>query len=430
MTLFILLVVTIILISITYRLGKSFHLGVSIHLHLKRELKQVRKKLSFWKDHPAKQFEVLQPIYRRVSYAAFRHNNRQTVRIEKKVNDELNLLIKNKVTSFYASCLLVLKGIVVLIGLFFSLGSTFSVYEEYQITSFEVDAKPIIQSVTGVGQAFNQWFTSIEWESESEVEATQEITLPKNSKGMNPQESQYTLPEQIMDVTDLGKALAYHMNRQEKHFSIQYVGDTADFGQTIDEAWNWLEVHEPYIFSMYEDANSQYTDYDYYVDYELAVEYEITRKQAQQVREKVNQIVRRIPENWSDEKKVRYVNDYVVRHTAYNLKSKNSPYTPYSILMDREGVCDGYALTTLLLLEAAKVDVRYVVGKATGELHAWNMVKLNGNWYHLDTTWNDPVPNRPDEVQDDYLLVSDATLREDHTWDSDKYPITNKTDFK
>ena len=172
MTLFILLVVTIILISITYRLGKSFHLGVSIHLHLKRELKQVRKKLSFWKDHPAKQFEVLQPIYRRVSYAAFRHNNRQTVRIEKKVNDELNLLIKNKVTSFYASCLLVLKGIVVLIGLFFSLGSTFSVYEEYQITSFEVDAKPIIQSVTGLGQAFNQWFTSIEWESESEVEAT------------------------------------------------------------------------------------------------------------------------------------------------------------------------------------------------------------------------------------------------------------------
>lgn len=429
MTLCILVVVTIILISITYRLGKSFHLGVSIHLHLKRELKQVQKKLSFWKDHPAKQFEVLQPIYQRVSYAAFRHNKSQAVRIEKKVNDELNLLIKNKMTSFYASCLLVLKGIVVLIGLFFSLGNVLSVYEEYQITSFKIDTKPITQSVTEFGQAFNQWFTSIEWESESEVEveATQEIILPKNSKGMNPQESQYTLPEQIMDVTDLGRALAYHMNRQEKRFSIQYVGDTTDFGKTIDQAWNWLEINEPYVFSMYEDANSQYTDYDYYIDYELAVEYEITRKQAQQVREKVNQIVRRIPENWSDEKKIRYVNDYVVRHTAYNLKSKNSPYTPYSILMDGEGVCDGYALTTLLLLEAAKVDVRYVVGKASGGLHAWNMVKIKGSWYHLDTTWNDPFPN---EVQDDYLLVSDKTLREDHSWNARIYPQTPKSNYQ
>lgn len=99
----------------------------------------------------------------------------------------------------------------------------------------------------------------------------------------------------------------------------------------------------------------------------------------------MKQIVQKMPKNWSDDKKVRYVNDYIVRHTAYKLKSKESPYTPYSILFNREGVCEGYALTAYLLLKAADVEIRYISGHADGGLHAWNMVKLKEKWYHLDT---------------------------------------------
>ena len=88
--------------------------------------------------------------------------------------------------------------------------------------------------------------------------------------------------------------------------------------------------------------------------------------------------VKKIPIDWSDEQKIRYVNDYVVRHTTYRFKCKESPYTPYSILMNGKSVCDLYALTTLLLLEVANVEVRYIDRKVSSGLLAWNMVKVKG----------------------------------------------------
>ncbi len=86
-------------------------------------------------------------------------------------------------------------------------------------------------------------------------------------------------------------------------------------------------------------------------------------------------------------------------------------------------------MTTLLLLEAAGLDTKYISGKAGDGLHAWNLVQVDDEWYHLDTTWNDPLPDRPNEVGYDYFLVSDATMRQNHTWMTDNYPVTAIDDY-
>lgn len=110
--------------------------------------------------------------------------------------------------------------------------------------------------------------------------------------------------------------------------------------------------------------------------------------------------------------------------TSYNLDSQASPYTPYSILFYGEGVGEGCALPTLLLLEAAGIGARYISGEVASGLHEWNLVRVNHEWYHLDATWNNPVPNLPGNGRMDYFLVSDMTLRVDHTWAFDRYPAT------
>lgn len=75
------------------------------------------------------------------------------------------------------------------------------------------------------------------------------------------------------------------------------------------------------------------------------------------------------------------------------------------------------------------MDVQYVVGDAGGP-HAWNMVKVDGNWwYHLDTAWNDPIPDQGSKVRYDYILLSDETLSKDHEWDTDLYPETAEDDY-
>ena len=42
--------------------------------------------------------------------------------------------------------------------------------------------------------------------------------------------------------------------------------------------------------------------------------------------------------------------------------------------------------------------------------HAWNIVKIRGNWYHIDATWDDPVWDMPGRSYHDYFLVSFDTM--------------------
>ena len=68
-----------------------------------------------------------------------------------------------------------------------------------------------------------------------------------------------------------------------------------------------------------------------------------------------------------------------------------------AVLKEHKGVCQGYALLALKMLRELGIETLYVVGEVNTGPHAWNLVKVDGEWYHLDTTWNDPVPDRGNE---------------------------------
>lgn len=130
----------------------------------------------------------------------------------------------------------------------------------------------------------------------------------------------------------------------------------------------------------------------------------------------------------TDFQKVKAVNDFVVKNTSYGGK-KADRYTTYGLMNDKVAVCQGYALVTLKMLEALKIPVRYVVGTARNQNHAWNKVKVSGKWYNLDTTWNDPTPNSPTEVQYNYFLLSDKQFSKTHKWNKSNYPASNSTKY-
>ena len=104
-----------------------------------------------------------------------------------------------------------------------------------------------------------------------------------------------------------------------------------------------------------------------------------------------------------------------------------SVFTPESILYGEGGVCQAYTLLTQLMLEALNIESRFVSGIATAKEmtdgHAWNLVKVDGEWYHLDVTWNDPLPDRgPNSQEETYLLKSDEFMAQSRTWDRNNYP--------
>lgn len=142
---------------------------------------------------------------------------------------------------------------------------------------------------------------------------------------------------------------------------------------------------------------------------------------AKKAREVLDSVVR---EGMEDIEKVLALHDYIVLHTAYD-----TSYTKYSVkntLLDGSAVCQGYADTMKLFLDVLGIENQLIYGVAGGDHHVWNLVCLDGQWYHLDVTWDDPLldgKDVPGEVCYEYFMVADGNMAKDHSWERADYPL-------
>ena len=99
----------------------------------------------------------------------------------------------------------------------------------------------------------------------------------------------------------------------------------------------------------------------------------------------------------------------------------------YGCLVERRAVCSGYAAAFQLLAARLGIPCRRVQGTETrtGAPHEWNIVELDGEWYHIDVTWDDPVfTGEPEEGYRsyDYFCVPTAEIAPTHIFDSETIP--------
>lgn len=83
------------------------------------------------------------------------------------------------------------------------------------------------------------------------------------------------------------------------------------------------------------------------------------------------------------------VYEYIINQSVYELND-TSPSAAV-ILLSGRGRCGDYAAATSYLLNKLGMQSLFVTGEAGGELHAWNIVRVNGRYYQVDTTWGDPI---------------------------------------
>ena len=111
---------------------------------------------------------------------------------------------------------------------------------------------------------------------------------------------------------------------------------------------------------------------------------------------------------------------------------------PYGLLVRGYGVCLAYASTFQLLMDLAGVECITVVGASSdsGSDHAWNMVKLEGEWYCVDPTWDatwfgDLQGEKLLASTHRYFNVTSDYMREtDHQWDYNSIPETTAARFR
>ena len=99
--------------------------------------------------------------------------------------------------------------------------------------------------------------------------------------------------------------------------------------------------------------------------------------------------------------RIRLLHDRIVLSTAYDEAaaaagtSDDPAFSAAGVFNSGKAVCQGYAEAYSVLLNRAGVPAVYTSGTSKGVAHAWVVLQLNGKWYHVDPTYDDPVPNTP-----------------------------------
>ena len=119
-----------------------------------------------------------------------------------------------------------------------------------------------------------------------------------------------------------------------------------------------------------------------------------------------------ITDSMDDEKKIRVIHDYIINTTVYDKvrndqgSSQYDSNTAYGTLIEHQAICSGYADAMELFLNKFGIK-NYKIASKT---HVWNAVFINGQWLHLDLTWDDPVSDRGPILDHKYFLINNDQL--------------------
>ena len=144
---------------------------------------------------------------------------------------------------------------------------------------------------------------------------------------------------------------------------------------------------------------------------------------------------------------IKMVHDYLLDNLEYDTSiSRPHIYTIYGALINKVCVCEGYARAFKYIMDSLNIPCVMVMGEGTNsqgqrENHAWNYVQIDGRWFAIDATWDDPVVQgggrASNESRYKYFLKGSSTFNQDHVpngrfTDGGKvftYPIISSGDY-
>ncbi|EOS27224.1 hypothetical protein C806_00192 [Lachnospiraceae bacterium 3-1] len=140
---------------------------------------------------------------------------------------------------------------------------------------------------------------------------------------------------------------------------------------------------EGYVFT-------RYTKGEELVSLEFAPKYTMTEEERRIIQTQIDDIVEvwlgGISFNNTDYEKARYVYELLALNTEY-VKDAADSQNIISVFIKRQTVCQGYACAVQYLLEQLGIQSVIVSGTALGDAHAWNLIRLDGEYYYMDATW-------------------------------------------
>ena len=152
-----------------------------------------------------------------------------------------------------------------------------------------------------------------------------------------------------------------------------------------------------------------------------------------QLTEKIDEIISGVQPGWSDLEKALYLHDYLALHAEYDTDSSDGiTYDACTLLLDGVGVCEAYTRAYLALMDRVQIPCETVSSRDRS--HTWNVIRIGGNWYHVDVTWDDPTRDHIGQVYHTNFCVSETQIRalghDANDWEySEEITAANDTTF-
>jgi len=223
----------------------------------------------------------------------------------------------------------------------------------------------------------------------------------------------------VTSEAEFKEVLIDAMENRETSFTINYQGTTEDgqalvanFSTLVNEAtsssdylrWSWTSFKALTTSGTYSNLTIP-----------LSVSYVTTKEQEDYVSEEVSLILsHEITADMTDKEKISKIHEFIINAVSYDYTLVKR--SVYNALHEGETDCQGYALLLNKMLIEVGIENRIVTGDSPGGYHAWNLVNVDGNWYHIDST-NDAVNLTANPTK--YYMVTDAYLSsKGYTWDA------------
>lgn len=219
---------------------------------------------------------------------------------------------------------------------------------------------------------------------------------------------------------------------------------SADAQAVYDEIYNHaINLDSEFTFSEPKDIDTIYEVYELLVNEEIELFYLDNRfyysgtpvtklklgytdtaanikKKKQDMNTVTQEILAKVTSGMSDYDIVKLFHDEIIRTCVYDTEAVNNIY---GAMVNKRSMCQGYAGAFLRLCNLTGIPAISITG-STDEPHMWNMVNIDGEWYHIDLTWDDPdKEGYPEFCRYDYFCVDTATIKKLRTIDSYPYSL-------
>lgn len=223
---------------------------------------------------------------------------------------------------------------------------------------------------------------------------------------------------EAVEETDAGSPYKFYyakLDNLEKHTYNEIITHIYDMPERIevpainadqlDRVFTAILMDNPDLFfvgrkcTLSSEFLKTYCAVDYIITKE---EYAVQREETEKVKQDIIASLSDTDDEWQTELEI---HDYIVDNCTYELSEPRLVCSSvYGALVNGRAACEGYSRAAKLLFDEVGIESALVSGISKDEggeegPHMWNAVKINGDFYYLDCTWDDPVSENGEEMK-------------------------------